>query len=104
MQVFPINRSNPGPTVSRANDNREPRNRDLPTSRPKDSRYVEREKEHRSPHSRPPLREERDRRPIMENKPVMPISSRDHRYGGSNGKIIKWNMAIILSVLMVFNF
>ncbi|XP_018565699.1 SAFB-like transcription modulator isoform X2 [Anoplophora glabripennis] len=77
-------RSNSGSTANRANDNREPKSRDLPTSRPKDSRYVEREKEHRSPHPRPNIREERDRRTAVENKSVMPISSRDHRYGGSN--------------------
>lgn len=63
----------------------EPRGRELPPSRPKDSRYVDRERERdRSPHFRPSVRDERDRRPLPDGKPDLPLSSRDHRYGDPN--------------------
>ncbi|KAJ8926796.1 hypothetical protein NQ314_020642 [Rhamnusium bicolor] len=106
-RVAPIARPGSGPSGSagkyegRPYDSRdsrgEPRGRELPPSRPKDSRYMDRERERdRSPHFRPSVREERERRPISE-KPDMSISSREHRYGESNGKgkdnIIKFNIS-----------
>lgn len=76
----------------------------MPPSRPKDSRYVDRERERdRSPHFRPSVRDERDRRPLPDGKPDLPLSSRDHRYGDPNGKFMREFKSVYINLNFCFN-